>query len=302
MKNFFLNITLCLFLLLANGCQPPVQKINHSETARELFTYRPGRGPFVSAHRGGPVDGYPENCIETFDYTIRRCCAIIECDIRSTKDNRIVMMHDHTLDRTTNGQGKVEDFTLDELKQLFLRDNEGHVTKFRIPTLEETLIWARNKAFLALDVKQDINYDTLIGIIRRNNAREYVSVITYSATESMNLYMKDTALSISASIRKIQDLERLIEYRVPPRCFSAFVGTAEPDQKLIDTLHSLGVTCILGTMGNLDKKAEARGDHVYTDLLKKGVDVLSTDRHFEADAVIKQFIAERQLKTRCINE
>ncbi len=280
-------------------CNPPIQRIELYETVQEMYRYHPERSPIVSAHRGGPVNGYPENCIETFENTLRRSCSIIECDIRKTKDNHLIMMHDHTLDRTTTGQGNVEDHALDEIRKLYLKDHQGNVTKYRVPTLEEALLWADGKVFLSLDVKQDIDYDTLISIIRRHKAQNRVNIITYSATEAGLIYQKDSSLMLSASIRKIEDLVRLREYGVPVKNYSAYVGNSEPDQKLVDTLHSLGVSCIFGTMGNLDKKAEVRGDMIYYDLLEKGADILATDRYPEAEAVIRRFAQVRNLRPRC---
>ncbi|MCC6356140.1 MAG: IS66 family insertion sequence element accessory protein TnpB [Verrucomicrobiae bacterium] len=95
---------------------------------RDLF--RPERGPlpFVSAHRGGAQEGFPENCLESFEHTLRHTFAIMEIDPRYAKDGAIVVHHDATLERTTTGRGKVSDFTLAELKQLRLKDPEGNVT------------------------------------------------------------------------------------------------------------------------------------------------------------------------------
>lgn len=63
--------------------------------------------PFVSAHRGGAQKGFPENCIATFENTLRHTFAIMEIDPRYTKDGAIVVHHDATLERTTTGKGRV---------------------------------------------------------------------------------------------------------------------------------------------------------------------------------------------------
>ena len=112
---------------------------------------RPSSGPlrFVSAHRGGARKGYPENCLETFEDTLRQTGAIMEIDPRYAKDGSIVLHHDESLERTTNGRGKVSDLTLPELKQLRLKDPEGNLTGYRIPTLDEALEWARGRTVFA---------------------------------------------------------------------------------------------------------------------------------------------------------
>ena len=72
---------------------------------RELFHYRGGPLPFVAAHRGGPRSGFPENCIATFENTLRHTFATLEIDPRYAGDGSSVVHHDPTLERTTTGTG-----------------------------------------------------------------------------------------------------------------------------------------------------------------------------------------------------
>ncbi len=299
--KLFLKTSGLIFLLLWVwlACRPPVQRIDLEKTGLAFFRYSPEYSPIVSAHRGGPLSGYPENCIETFEYTVRRSCSILECDIRKTKDGKLILMHDHTLDRTTSGQGKTEDFTLEEIKKLYLKDPSGKQTGYRVPTLEEALIWSKDKARLTLDIKPEVDFDSVIAVIHRTAAKERISIITYSATDAQTVYRIDSTIMISVSIRKKEDLIRLIDYGIPSRNFIAYTGSAEPDGTLIDTLHRIGVSCIVGTMGNLDNRAKVRGDRVYYDLLAKGADVIATDNPFDVDRVIRQFTTDRKLKPRC---
>ena len=62
----------------------------------EFFSWTADRIPLVSAHRGGPYPGFPENSIESFEHVIKQTPAVIECDIAMTKDSVLVMMHDYT--------------------------------------------------------------------------------------------------------------------------------------------------------------------------------------------------------------
>ena len=68
-----------------------------------------------------------------------------------TKDGHIVIMHDYSVDRTTNGSGYIGDLTLDEIRALRLRDNLGAMTQYQVPTLEEFIAVAKGKAWLYLD-------------------------------------------------------------------------------------------------------------------------------------------------------
>ena len=101
------------------------------------------------AHRGGIVPGYPENTLAAFRQAVKHGAEVIEVDLRGTKDGEVVIMHDETLDRTTNGKGKVTDYTLAELKKLDAGGGE------RIPTYEEALqLVAGTGVKLLLDIKE----------------------------------------------------------------------------------------------------------------------------------------------------
>src|SRR5580700_1416079 len=97
------------------------------------------RTPWVVAHRGASAHA-PENTLAAFQRAVELGASVIETDLHVTRDGRFVAMHDDTLDRTTNGSGEVDRFTLDQLRQLdaglwFDRDFRGE----RVPTLEEIL-------------------------------------------------------------------------------------------------------------------------------------------------------------------
>ena len=93
----------------------------------------------ISAHRG--ENGvFPENTIAGFLEAVRLGAAQIEFDVRHTKDGRAVIMHDETVDRTTNGKGKVADLTFDEIRALDAGIKKGErFAGTKVPTLEEAL-------------------------------------------------------------------------------------------------------------------------------------------------------------------
>ena len=78
----------------------------------------PTRG--ICAHRGAS-DTHPENTLAAFHQAIRLGAQMIEFDVASSKDGQLVLMHDATVDRTTDGQGLVSDLTLSELQMLTSR-------------------------------------------------------------------------------------------------------------------------------------------------------------------------------------
>lgn len=119
--NFTKNGLLFSFALLFLGCQSvtqlssPTIEISDVQAAQDFYFWTEDRIPMVSAHRGGPYPGFPENAIETFENVSKQTPAVIEFDVAISKDSVLVLMHDNTLERTTTGSGKVIDHTYAEL-------------------------------------------------------------------------------------------------------------------------------------------------------------------------------------------
>lgn len=272
------------------------------EDLYRFLTYSKQRLPLISAHRGGPEPGFPENAIETFERSASKQPLIIECDIALSKDSVLVMMHDDKLDRTTNGKGLLSSYTLKELRALYLKDNEGKKTAFRIPTLDEVLKWGKGKVIFTLDIKRGVPLDLVMDAVRRNAAASYAVIITYSASQAAQVHQIAPDLMISASIKTIDDLVRLSDYGIPDNRLVAFVGVSEPRAEVYKELHDHGIMCIIGTMGNLDNQAKARGDNLYYRLIEHGADIISTDRHNEAGAQLAKYRKDNGISTAVLSK
>ncbi len=292
-----------LFLLLLWSCQNPSKETSASRTGTTrdskedritLITsfeqWLADPTPLVSAHRGGPYSGFPENAIETFQNIVDHTSAIIECDISMTKDSVLVMMHDRTLDRTTTGEGKVTDHTYERLKELLLVDNQGDATSFHIPTLDEVLAWGKGKALFTLDVKRGVPFEKVIASVEKFDAAAYAAIITYRMQDAELIYSLNSNIMLSVSAGDDGALEQIFNSGIPTKNLLGFVGTREPEVAHYKKLQSVGIKTILGTLGNLDKSAEAKGsDQVYLTYLKNGANIIATDRPLEvADALRKQ--------------
>ncbi|MFD1257972.1 glycerophosphodiester phosphodiesterase family protein [Mucilaginibacter terrae] len=124
--------TLC-YLLLALGL---MQATLENVTAQTVE---------VAAHRGDWRNA-PENSVRAFVLAAELGVDIIELDLKATKDGKLIIMHDETIDRTTNGKGRPNDYTLEELKKLRLKNGLGRVTRYNtIPTLEEAMLALKQK-------------------------------------------------------------------------------------------------------------------------------------------------------------
>lgn len=253
--------------------------------------------PLLSAHRGGPMPGFPENAIETFENATTYQPLIIEFDVALSKDSVLVIMHDDKLDRTTNGAGPIGEQPYAALQALNLKDNDGKLTPFKIPTLEEVLSWGKNKVLFTIDIKRGVPYEKIIAAVRKTKAETNAIIITYNANQAAKVHELAPDLMISASVRTVADLERLNSMGVPNNKIVAFVGTTAADPSLYQYLHKNGISTILGTMGNLDRSARANNNKlIYSDLVANGADILSTDDVVLAGTQLDAFRAEKQLK------
>ncbi|MBQ6559271.1 MAG: metallophosphoesterase [Erysipelotrichaceae bacterium] len=109
------------------------------------------------AHRGLSYL-YPENTLEAFQHAFEYDICGIELDVQLSRDNQLVVIHDETLNRTTNMQGYVKDYTLEELKEAEIR-YKGNI--YRIPTLAEVFSLLRNsldenETYINIELKNSV--------------------------------------------------------------------------------------------------------------------------------------------------
>ena len=149
---------------------------------------------FVAAHRGWCSD-YPENTMLAFKKAVEIGVDQLETDVRVTKDNELVLIHDATVDRTTNGSGKVRDFTLAELKELDAGRGE------KIPTFIEFMEFIKDHPTMTLDIElkerpdeidAEVSYaitDRVLKIIDDYGFTDRVVINTFSA--QLHEYIND---------------------------------------------------------------------------------------------------------------
>ncbi|QDV62325.1 putative glycerophosphoryl diester phosphodiesterase 1 [Crateriforma conspicua] len=251
---------------------------------RELFRYTGERLPVVSAHRGGAGPGYPENCIATFEHTLTKTFSLLEIDPRITKDGKVVVHHDATLDRTTTGTGKIAEKTLAELSQYRLKDVDGKVTDHSIPTLDEVLRWAKGKTVLVLDQK-DVPLETRVETITKHQAESYAMLIVGNLDDVRACHAMNPDIMMEVMIPNHAKVDAFNATGVPWENVIAFLGHVPPsDSSLFDAVHQNGALTMIGTSRNLDREYFARGGgtdqslrHDYRQLLQRGGDIIETD-------------------------
>ncbi|MBB4126654.1 glycerophosphoryl diester phosphodiesterase [Xanthomonas translucens] len=176
-------------LLLGSALTAPVAAAPAGSAASQARLADPAGGIFVVAHRGchnpAPAHGFPGHAPENSLSGLERCVAMgvdmLETDIRRAADGTLVMFHDATVERTTDGSGKVAEMTWAQLSRLRLRDDEGGadapLTDQHPVTLEQMLAAAKGRILLNLDVKAPI-YSEVADAVRRAGMERQVVLKT----------------------------------------------------------------------------------------------------------------------------
>jgi glycerophosphoryl diester phosphodiesterase len=261
-------------------------------------------GLAISAHRAVSSADHPENSIAAIRETARVIPgAIVEVDVARTRDGQLILMHDQTLQRTTDGEGRVGDLTLAEIRAVRLETAAGRVTAEQPPTLEEALAAAgRAGAIISLDIKRSdaVTPEAMLGeivdLVRRARAEDRTILITVSAEGARLVLAMAPEMMMSASINDLGDLTGL-----NPAQVLAWTGTTEPRPALWATLKERGIEPQFGTLGRpgrrLDDVYAADGDvSEYRVLFEQGVSVIATDTPL---SVLGELRAEVEAAARC---
>jgi glycerophosphoryl diester phosphodiesterase len=305
--SLFIIGYLCLAAGISGAQKNPATlhtfNIRNASELKELLSYSEARVPLISAHRGGARKGFPENCIASFENTLRHTHALLEVDPRYTKDGAIVLMHDATLNRTTTGAGNVADHTLAELKTLRLKDPEGNITDYRIPTLDEALAWAKGKTLLVLDQK-DVPMEARVKKIQEHRAQTSALVIAYSFEDAKRCYALDQNIMQEVMIPNRAALDKFDQAGVPWRNVVAFVThTQAAEPNVYELLHRKGVLCIVGSSRTLDRDFGAGKipdrqtlTAKYQALIQSGADIIEADLGIEAGQALQQIRTNNRLQ------
>lgn len=249
--------------------------------------YLQGDRPLVLAHRGG-ADLAPENTMAAFQNAVDLGVDILELDVHTTADGTVVVIHDESVDRTTDGTGAVHDSTLADLRQLdagydFSPDN-GQTFPFRgqgigIPTLEEVFA-AFPDMRINIEIKQsDPPIEAaVLDVIERAGAQQRVlvgseyddvmarfrslapDIATSAATNEVRNFYLAQLLRVSAIYRPLADA-----FQVPEYSGSTHVVTPS----FVDAAHHHGVKVHVWTVNDAETMQR---------LLDIGVDGIITDR------------------------
>ncbi|MGQ9610871.1 MAG: glycerophosphodiester phosphodiesterase [bacterium] len=213
----------------------------------------------------------PENTMRSFRKAIELGVDYIECDVHLTKDEHIVLIHDHTLDRTTNATGNVSDYTYEEIRSLDAGKGE------KIPTLQELIDLARGKVKLHIELKDEKATEQTIKLVERNNIVNQV-FLTSGDTDTLR---KVKGLNPLISLEHIfgQPPEDAIERALSVEAKRVSCHISHLTIEFVEEAHKNGLQVIAWPPNTLEEAKKA---------LESSVDLICTDR---PDIVTKEALA-----------
>lgn len=166
---------------------------------------------YVIGHRGA-AGLAPENTLKAFKVGCEAGVEVVECDIHLTKDKKLIVIHDGTLDRTTNGTGWVNDYTFDEIRKLDAGQGE------QIPTLEEVVDLVLNyETHLIIEIKaedEQIAHEQTEAFINFLSARPDIIPKIY-----LHSFWHDTVKTIKARFPELRSYVIMMIGLTPQKMF-----------------------------------------------------------------------------------
>lgn len=228
------------------------------------------------AHRGATAYS-PENTIAAFNLAVDMKADYIEIDVQRSKDGELVLIHDTTVDRTTDGTGKVGDLTLEQLRSLDAGSWKGEQFAGEpIPTFEEILDLYRGKVGILIELKAPelypgIEEQVTAALIKRNldkpqNEKIIIQSFNFESIKKVDQLLPQVSIGVLTSNRADTTLEALQE-------FSTYADWFNPSyeivtEELVNQVQSLGMQ-----IGSWTVRSQEAADFLF----EMGVDAIISD-------------------------
>ncbi|MDQ0223763.1 glycerophosphodiester phosphodiesterase [Metabacillus niabensis] len=228
------------------------------------------------AHRG--ATGYaPENTIAAFDLAVEMKADYIEIDVQRSKDGKLVLIHDTTVDRTTDGTGKVGDLTFDQLRSLDAGSWKGEqFVGEQIPTFEEILERYHGKVGILIELKTPelypgIEEQVAKALKERNldkpqNEKIIIQSFNFESMKKVNDLLPKVPVGVLTSNRADTTAEALQEFSTYADWFNPSYGIVT--EELVNQVHSLGMK-----IGSWTVRSQEAADFLF----EMNVDAIITD-------------------------
>lgn len=210
-------------------------------------------------HRGARAYE-PENTLRSFRYAVDLGVDAVELDVRRTKDNQLVVIHNADVDKTTNGEGSVNELTLEEIKKLVTDKGE------QIPTLGEVLDLVDRKVKVLVELKETGTEEAVLDLIRAKSLLDNVVIISFHEDALRKVRELDNSVATGLIyVRHKNPVQAALDLKAE-YLLSLYRFTHSAN---IKKAHENGLKVIVWTINTKEEVAEYKN---------KGVDGIASDR------------------------
>jgi glycerophosphoryl diester phosphodiesterase len=222
--------------------------------------------PVMIAHHRGANRYAPENTLPAIRTAVALGADYVEIDIRTTKDGQFVLMHDASVDRTTDGTGRVNELTLAEIRTLDAGSWFGKpFAGTRVATLDEALAAFGPRTAVYLDAK-DISPAALLAVVKNHGLLDR-HVVYQSAGYAAKLKTLDARVRTLLPLRRASDLAKLVELRP----FGVDASWRALSRELIAESHEMSIKVFSDALGENEAVSQ------YRRAIGWGLDLIQTD-------------------------
>ena len=242
----------------------------------------------IIAHRANG-SSFPENSVSAILSSSKMGADIVEIDVRRTSDGGFVLMHDHTLGRTTDGKGFVSGKSFDYITSLHLKGKDGKITSEKVPSLEEALLAAKEAGVMVNIDKAFIFAPEIAEIAQRTGTLKHLIFKSDASPEEVlctlgpwrDSVMPMVGLDSEESLRKVVEVVDKL-HPVMIEVYSAYKGDVKP----LMLRNFLGEGCRLWYNSDLGKPFNAKKDAFLIDSF--GAGAIQTDYPKELNEFLKE--------------
>lgn len=278
-----------LALITAPGLTQDLSGDHFARLSAEVFSAQ-SQTVLVAAHRAAHNDA-PENSILAIEHAIALGVDIVELDVKVTCDGVPVLMHDETVDATTDGSGRIEDMTFAQVRALRLKARKGDdpdipLTDHRVPSLQEALRVAKGRIFVDLDLKTS----RMAAVVNTVNAVEFGSQALWfdSDWDNFNLALSQgEATFLMPRARSLEDVEAICARF--PQAIAIHIDPSFYTVEVVNTIRACDARIWINALGDVDEAILAgHGAEALNPLLIGGANIIQTDQPAAVLAYLRQ--------------
>lgn len=256
--------TLLAIGAIALSSTPPVQaqghtptsagiaKASHGSLSDFLGCLRREKIAVVVAHRGGPFAEHPENAIVTFEHNTALAPMMIETDIQQTIDEVLFQQHDGEMERSTTGQGSINNLFSMEMAQVRQLDPMAVPTSYKPARTSDVLNWSRGKAVLLLDIKPRTDAALVAREVKSAKLEGSVMAIAYTPRRAMEIRRLLPEAVLTLAITTADGFAEARAAGLLDARTAAFIPPGPPGEAMARALEAAGTTPIALSYGGVD--------------------------------------------------